>query len=126
MRDRSKREVRVGPHPQSEELPEVSSKYQGLAPEPSALEATRSATAPDDDAARLLPVLCASPLQAEARLGAVRGSAPVDASTAQTQPAPSAVLVLPQEPGVVRVALRGDSPSDGLRGLCGECDLGSP
>src|SRR5687767_8305459 len=107
MRERSEREVRFGPHPRSEELSEVSSTYQGLAQEPSALEATRSATSPDDAAAWLLPVLCASPLQAEARLGAVRGAASVDASTASTQSTPPAVLVLPQEPGLVRAALRG-------------------
>ena len=80
----------------------------------------------DDDAAWLLPVLRIASLQAETRRRSARGSAAVDSSAAQTQPAPPAVLVLPLESLVVRAAVRGDPSCDRLTGPGREGDLGSP
>src|SRR5437867_2842742 len=90
------------------------------------LEAAGPTTPVDGHAARLLPILRAAPLQTQARLGAARGSTSMGTSAAQTQPASPAVLVLPQESSVVRTAVRGDPPCDGLRRPNGESDLGSP
>src|SRR5437867_13133639 len=90
------------------------------------LEAAGPTTPVDGHAARLLPILRAAPLQTQARLGAARGSASMSTSAAQAQPASPAVLVLPQEPSVVRTAVLGEPPCDGLMMPCSERDLRCP
>jgi hypothetical protein len=126
MRNGPPRHVRGHPSPEPEELSQVSGTYQGVALGTSALEATRPATSTDDDAAWLLPVFRTASLQAATGRHPARGPAAVDSGTAQTQPAPPAVLVLPLEPRVVRAAVRGDSSRDCLKRQGRECDLGSP
>src|SRR5262245_52581982 len=126
MRNGPPRHVCGDSSPKPEEPSHVSGAHQGVALAASALEATGPAASLDDDAAWLLPVLRIASLQAETRRHPTRGSAAVDPSAAQTQPASPAVLVLPPESRVVRAAVRGNSSCDRLTGTGRECDLGSP
>src|SRR3974390_1510571 len=120
------RRVRGDPASQSEELPEVSGAYQGMAVWTSALEAARPATPTDGDAAWLLSLLRITSLQAATGRCKARGRSAVDSGAAQTQPASPAVLVLPPALFVVRTAVCGDPSRNCLTGYGSEWGLGSP
>src|SRR5208283_1783415 len=83
-----------------------------------ALEAAGSAKATRDDAARLLPVFRIASLQAEARRGPARGPTAMGPYVETTESATPTLLVLPQEPNLVRTTLCSvDTSSYGLTAL---------
>jgi len=83
-----------------------------------ALETAGSAGAVNDDAARFLPVFRAIPLQTEARRDPARSRTAMGPYPETTESAASPVLVLSEEPALVRTTLCGlDTPPDGLTAL---------
>src|SRR5689334_17443319 len=93
--------IRSDSDPHRQELPEVPISYAGMDHGAPPLASVGAATASNKDAARLLPVLWATSLRAQAQLGTPAGTATVDTGLKSPRSAATDELDASEGPVVV-------------------------